>query len=297
MHDDIDQLNETFAAHEHLAPNAADVLARANVLARSYRRRRRAAQATGASVLSAGIVAGSVAIPGLKWHQGSTSGVSTAAGSAGSLSSGSSFGSATPIPSKSPTYSQDQALTEYFADGYDYNNAAALASLWHETDTNAVKVKAGLLLLQGNKLPVSPNNPPESAAQKTQNEDIDAFFAAGYTYDDALSLGSLWNETDVLQIKTEAGQKLLAGETLPIQPSPVSSVSAGVPGGAPASAPASAPADNPAADGALTAYFAAGYTYDDAVSLGKLWNETDTYQIKIEAGQKLLAGQTLPIAP
>jgi hypothetical protein len=218
MHDDIDQLNETFAAHEHLAPNAADVLARVNVLARSYRRRRRAAQATGASVLSAGIVAGSVALPAFRWHHGSTSGVSTAAGSAGSVSLGSSFGSATPIPSQSPTYSQVQALTEYFADGYDYNNAAALASLWHETDTNAVKVKAGFLLLQGNKLPVTPNNPPESAAQKTQNEGIDAFFAAGYTYDDAVSLGKLWNETDTYQIKIEAGQKLLAGQTLPIAP-------------------------------------------------------------------------------
>ncbi|MDQ1465015.1 MAG: hypothetical protein QOC73_1956, partial [Actinomycetota bacterium] len=35
----------------------------------------------------------------------------------------------------------------------------------------------------------------------------------------------------------------------------------------------------------------------DAITLGKLWNETDTTQIKADAGQKLLAGQTLPIAP
>ena len=79
----------------------------------------------------------------------------------------------------------------------------------------------------------------------------------------------MWHVTDIGQVKADAGQKLIAGQTLPIRPS--------------------APA--------LDAYFAAGYTYNDAVTLGKLWHETDIGQIKSEAGQKLLAGQTLPIAP
>ena len=50
-------------------------------------------------------------------------------------------------------------------------------------------------------------------------------------------------------------------------------------------------------DKALAAYFAAGYTYNDAVALGTLWHETNTDQVKSDAGQKLLDGQTLPIAP
>ncbi|MGH8890754.1 MAG: hypothetical protein ACRDV3_13485 [Acidothermaceae bacterium] len=304
MDDNIEQLRETFAAHEHLAPNSIEVLEKANALARSYRRRRRAAQATGASVLGAGIVVGSVALPGLKLHPSSTSGTSTAAGGGGSslpassaaaAASGSATPSASAAPAPSPTYSQQQELSEYFADGFDYNNATALVSLWHETDMTKVKAKAGLLLLQGSSLPVTPNGTPESAAQKQQDQDLDAYFAAGYDYNDALSLGTLWNETDVLQIKVEAGQKLLAGQPLPIAasapsgsstaPTPTANVSLG-PG-----------VPNNAQSKALAAYFAAGYNYDDALSLGKLWNETDLLQIKVEAGQKLVAGQTLPIKP
>ena len=50
-------------------------------------------------------------------------------------------------------------------------------------------------------------------------------------------------------------------------------------------------------DKALAEYFAAGYNYNDALTLGTLWHETDIVQIKADAGQKLLDGQTLPIAP
>lgn len=295
MNDDIEQLNDTFAAHEHLAPNAADVLARANVLARSYRRRRRAAQATGASVLSAGIVAGSVALPGLKWHHASQSGVSVAGTGVGNGVPGSPSATA-PVasPNPTPTFSDNQALAEYFADGYDVNNATALASLWHQTDLSLVKVKAGTLLLQGSALPVIPNGTPESADQKQQDQDLNAFFAAGYDYNDALTLRQLWNETDVVQVKADAGKMLLAGQTLPIKPTPVTSPTATPGAGDPA---ASNPAADPAQESELNAYFGAGYNYDDAIQLGKLWNQTDVLQIKTEAGQKLLAGQTLPVAP
>ena len=36
----------------------------------------------------------------------------------------------------------------------------------------------------------------------------------------------------------------------------------------------------------MNKYFAAGYTYDDAVTLGTLWKIADTYQVKIDAGQE-----------
>ncbi|MDQ1496517.1 MAG: hypothetical protein QOG69_3000, partial [Actinomycetota bacterium] len=158
---------------------------------------------------------------------------------------------------------QQEELNEFFADGYDYDNAVALASLWNKTDVYQVKADAGLKLLQGATLPVAPNGTPMTPVERAQN----AFFTAGYDYNDAVTLGTMWHETDISQVKAEAGQKLLAGQTLPILPS----------------------------GPALDAYFAAGYTYDDAITLGKLWNETDTTQIKADAGQKLLAGQTLPI--
>ena len=285
MHDEIDRLSEAFTAHEHLAPNPMDVLERAGVLARSYRRRRRAVRATGASVLGAGIVAGGVALPGLKWQQGSgvgTAGVPAAAS-----------GNSLPVASGAAVnYSQQQELAEYFADGYNYDNAVALAALWHETDIDKVKADAGLKLLQGVTLPVVPSGTPEPAQQKAQEQAMNAFFAAGYGYDDAVTLSTLWHESDISQVKVDAGQKLLEGQTLPIGPSVASAAPTATPNlslgpGAP---------ETPQAK-AVAAFFAAGYTYDDAVSLGKLWNETDTYQIKADAGAKLLAGQTLPILP
>ena len=55
----------------------------------------------------------------------------------------------------------------------------------------------------------------------------EAFWNAGYTYDDVLALDQLWN-TDDTQTKARAGQMILDGQTLPLAPS-----------GAPASASAS----------------------------------------------------------
>lgn len=48
------------------------------------------------------------------------------------------------------------------------------------------------------------------------------------------------------------------------------------------------------AEKALKAYFKAGYDYDDAVRLAKIWHDSP-YDAKILAGDKLLAGDPLPI--
>lgn len=304
MNDRIDELSETFEAHEYLAPDAATVLERANAIARVYCRRRRAARATGASVLGAGLVASVATFPRWEWHGVSGGGVnavqpasgggtrsasgtgsasSTPSASLGASSTPRESSSATSTPSVSPTaraYTEQQELYEYFADGYDYNNAVALASLWKQTDIGQVKASAGLKLLEGASLPVTPNGTPATPSERALN----AFFTAGYDYNDAVTLGTLWHETDIGQVKADAGQKLLAGQTLPISPSTPTAPSD--------SAPASS-ADDPA----LAAYFAAGYNYNDAVTLGKLWHESDIGLVKADAGRKLLDGQTLPIAP
>lgn len=114
------------------------------------------------------------------------------------------------------------------------------------------------------------------------------YFDAGYTYDDAVVLGAQWN-LDPWEAKVEGGRRLVAGETLPVEPG--------------SSAPAEevvdvsvSGADVEAASAALDAYFAAGYDYDDAVALGGLWN-VDPFEAKVSAGEKLLAGETLPVAP
>jgi hypothetical protein len=291
MIEDTNQLSETFTAHEHLAPDAAAVLAKANGIARSSHRRRWAVRATGGAVLGAGLVAGGIALPGRDGHS-----------ARGETLTSTQAASSDPTPSASATptaYTQAEELNAFFADGYDYNNAVALAKLWKVSDPYRVKAEAGRKLLEGQQLPVTPNGPPETAAEKAQG----AFFAAGYDYNDAVDLAKRWHETDVSQVKAEAGQKLIDGQTLPIKPSGAQDFATSGLSDAQqkrliaASAGGDTVTTGSTTDTAYAAYFAAGYDYDDAVSLGKLWHETDIGQIKGEAGQKLLDGQTLPIAP
>ena len=100
-----------------------------------------------------------------------------------------------------------------------------------------------------------------------------------------MGLAQLWKISDPYQAKIDAGQKLLTGVALPIAPS------------SQPTAPTAASPNDSVTIADVNAYFAAGYTYEDALGLGNLWKIADTYQVKIDAGQKLLAGQTLPIKP
>jgi len=295
MNQDADQLREAFVAHEYLAPDAADVIAVVHEKARRYRRRRRAAQSAGGAVLGAGLVAGTVAAPG--WlnatnnrHSGSSLSLAAPAPQPTPTPLGSPSALASPLalvsPSPLTSAQQDQAVSVYFAAGYDYNDALALAQLWHMPgDPSTVKAEAGRRLLAGQTLPFKPS--AAGVATAAEDGDLNAYFAAGYTYEDAVGLAQLWKISDPYQAKIDGGAKLLAGETLPFaagsQPTPAAEISA--------NAAASA------SDDAVNKFFNSGYTYDDAVTLGKLWKIADTYQVKIDAGQKLLAGQPLPIKP
>jgi hypothetical protein len=280
MNDDIDQLSETFAAHEHLAPDAADVLVRAKAIARSYQRRRWAVRATGGAVLGAGLVAGGIALPGRLGHASSGQTVAVQPADGG-----------TPSPSaSSAVYTQDQDWAAYFAAGYDYTDAQQLAALWHDSsDIGTIKAQAGLKLLEGQELPIKPSGTPETKTDAAQT----AFFAAGYDYNDAVTLGKVWHETDITHVKVQAGEKLLAGKTLPIKPSGGTFVEgqkdSGTTGGSVAT-----PTKE---DVAMSEFFAEGYDYNDAVSLAKIWHESDVFSVKAEAGQKLLDGKQLPIPP
>jgi hypothetical protein len=305
MNDSIDHLSETFSAHEHLAPEATDVLARANAIARNYRRRRWAVKATGGAFLGAGIVAGGIAVPSHIGSKGGTAKITPAE---------------SPTPTPSPSYTKSQEMTAYFDAGYDYANAQDLAQLWGEGVYQA-KADGGLKLLEGGTLPVKPNEDPISPTQSQDDAAVQAFFAAGYTYDDAVTLGNIWNESSYAA-KGDGGQKLLNGDKLPIPPSGKPDPNAGsnrvvrighVPSVGVARKNAlekagllragkvivsgKAPADSSGESAADDAFFNAGYDYNDAVALGQIWNETDITQIKSEAGQKLLNGDTLPVKP
>lgn len=111
---------------------------------------------------------------------------------------------------------------------------------------------------------------------------LDAYFGAGYTFDDALALSDLWS-ADLFETKVRAGQALLDGESLPV---------------APGSTPVAE--DEWAASGLTaeqaTAFFDAGYSGEDIDALNALWS-TSTPETKARAGQLLLDGEALPVAP
>ncbi len=313
MYEPIDELHDAFASHEHLAPDTGDVLARVEIIARHLRRRRWAVRATGASVLGVGLVAGGITLPGLARGGGSNQTVNTIQAADGS-----------PSPSASPTatYTQAQEFDAYFAAGYDYQNAQELATMWNDSDITQVKADAGLKLLEGETLPVTADNPPLSQSQPDVN-DVDAFFSAGYSYQDAVTLAGMWN-VGSYSAKIKGGKLLLAGGNLPIPPSgPPTAAGTAIVGTGSARTAAlgrltkaqraklakagklvvvpdkssGASSGSEATAAAMAAYFAAGYDYQDAVALGQVWNETDINQIKAEAGQKLIAGDTLPVPP
>ncbi|MEV6346293.1 hypothetical protein [Actinoplanes sp. NPDC051851] len=122
---------------------------------------------------------------------------------------------------------------------------------------------------------------PSPTPSADPTKEWDAYFDAGYDYDDAVKLAGLWkmSKDEIGAVKAEAGSRLLAGETLPIKP-----------GSAP-----DAPVDE--TPDSVTAFFDAGYDYADAVKLADLWQLDTPYDAKVAAGKKIIAGETLPFQP
>jgi hypothetical protein len=201
-----EQLRETFMTHETLAPDPAAVYARVQELSRIYQRRRRGAQVAGSAVLSAGLIAGVVQLPSvLAGHSG---GAGIAAGAPGS-----------PVPSVAASYAQpdlDRYWAAFFDAGYVWDDAVQLAALWKLPNPSDAKVAAGKKLEAGEKLPIEPK--PANVAAARESAAVAKFFSAGYTYDDAVELAALWKLPDAYAAKVAGGEKLLAGQPLPIKP-------------------------------------------------------------------------------
>jgi hypothetical protein len=127
----------------------------------------------------------------------------------------------------------------------------------------------------------APASPSASVFTDPDQAEFDAFFGAGYDYDDAVAMAKLWkmSANDIGTVKAEAGRRLLAGQTLPIGPG---------------SAEPAGPGDVDPIPASVQKFFSAGYDYDDAVKLAKLWKLKTPYDAKVAAGKRLLAGETLP---
>jgi len=121
--------------------------------------------------------------------------------------------------------------------------------------------------------------------EATLQAQLKAYYDAGYGYDNAQQLAAAWNQgnSDLVPIKAEAGRRLLLGETLPVKPSP--------------DQPVEEKTVTPTQAKQFGAFFTAGYTWDEAAKLAKLWKLADPSAAKLEAGKRLLAGQELPIKP
>ncbi len=281
MNDHKDELRAAFAAHENQTPDPAEVYARVQELAGKYRRRRWGAQAAGGAVLGAGLVAGVMSLPGIL-PAGPSDGTGVIAPAAAPASPVSPALSLPPAPAASATMTPEElelqkAYDAYFNAGYDYDDAVKLSRLWRSKgDIGEVKAEAGRRLLAGERLPVRPD--PANVADEKEQAQVAAFFTAGYDIDDAVELSKLWKTDDAYGAKVEGGKRLLAGKKLPIEPSPENVESA-------------KDAER------VEAFFTAGYDYDDAVALARLWKLDDPYQAKVEGGKRLLAGDALPIRP
>ncbi|MEU8819924.1 hypothetical protein [Actinoplanes sp. NPDC048796] len=109
---------------------------------------------------------------------------------------------------------------------------------------------------------------------------ITRFSAAGYDYADAARLAVLWKTENITATKIEAGEQLLDKRPLPFPPT--SQVYDG---------------QTPEEAAMVDAFFARGYDFGDARQLAKLWKKASAYEAKVEAGKKLLNGETLPLRP
>ncbi|GIF38389.1 hypothetical protein [Actinoplanes xinjiangensis] len=134
--------------------------------------------------------------------------------------------------------------------------------------------------------PVATVDPSAPLTEDEVKAGIAAYFQAGFGYDNAVQLAKLWNlaADQIGQVKAVAGQKLLAGEILPVtaKPNPDGPVE-------PTEDPADAQINKQVEE-----FFLQGYDWDDAVVLAKLWKMDNPGDAKAEAGKRLLAGESLP---
>jgi hypothetical protein len=265
-----DKLREVFAAHQDQTPDPAAVYARVQELSRKYQKRRRGAVVAGSAFVGVGLIAGAAQLPAV-----------LSAGGGQGVGSGMVSGAQPAVVSVAPTFSERQALDAYFDAGYDYEDAMRLAVLWNKkADAYAIKAEAGRRLLAGETLPfpATPDEDVPETPDPLNEKALDAYFDAGYVYEDAVRLAQIWKLTDPGDAKLRAGKMLLAHKKLPIRPQPANVAAA--------------------RDAArVDAFFAKGYDYDDAVRLAKIWKLATPYDAKVLGGKKILAGQPLPIKP
>jgi hypothetical protein len=106
---------------------------------------------------------------------------------------------------------------------------------------------------------------------------LQAYFDAGYTFDDAVAIAQLWDTgQDAFQLKVEAGGFLAAGT--PLSASPLADPTAD---------------DGFSPEQLVDVFFGFGYSTADAAALAERWG-VDLHQAKVVAGSELKTVGALP---
>lgn len=180
-------------------------------------------------------------------------------------------------PATEEEIAQREQLDAFLDAGYDGDDAEVLARYWN-VDALEAKYLTGAKLLAEVEVPIGPEETPWSVDEDVARQ---AFFNNGFGYDDAVVLADVWS-VDPWDAKANAGHKLLDGLPLPFGDAGDTGGDTGV----------------VVDEQALDAYFAAGYGYEDAELLARMWNtEDDVYGTKVKAGRALLDQLDLGVEP
>lgn len=199
---------------------------------------------------------------------------------------------ATPIPDPVAVYARVQQLSRTYRRRRRGAQVAGTAVLGAGLIAGAINLPSALAgLPMGPRghgsapigAPATSANPkgPDTAPPSMSPAELQrrAYYDAGYGYEDAVKLAELWHVGygDLSEVKTEAGRRLMAGESLPFAPSPEN-------------------LEQAKRNVAIDKFFEYGYDYEDAVKLAQIWKLPDPFDAKISGGERLMAGQQLPFA-
>ena len=121
---------------------------------------------------------------------------------------------------------------------------------------------------------VDPTGATSPSRAKPPPTPLRAFEGAGYGSADADLLASLWQTGDPVMAEAIAGQIILDGRTLPIQPGAQTS---------------SSPRDYE--DQLIQRFLTSGFDYLDAETLSRIWKSSDVGATKVVAGQMIVDGR------
>ncbi|QCB92470.1 hypothetical protein [Cellulomonas shaoxiangyii] len=198
------------AAAQH--PDLDDVAARLRAAARDAPPAPVRALHRGGKIVAAGVVTGTLAIAGAGAAAATNPYSDVARAVEGAVQAAGIDWS--PMPEG---YSRDQYDTYW--DAYGIQEAQALSELW-QVDVIEAKARAGQMLLEGQAPPVDEAllAAPGVAADMRRDDELAAFWAAGYTIDDLRRLMTVW-EGEELEVKARVGRTLLDGGEVPVPPS------------------------------------------------------------------------------